>query len=328
MNALVSIAQILEPETIPASEVLVPLTPQTVFVPGGVEAILSRVEAEVRATPRDISTAEGREAVKALAYKVARSKTALDEMGKELVADIKKKSGAIDAERRTIRDRLDALKEEVRGPLTAWETAETDRVDGHERALVFIIESARFATPPSAATIRERIEAVAVTCSRAWEEFHERADAAATETLATLNAMREAAEQHERDAAELAELRQQKAAREAADRLAAEAKANADRVAGELAAAAERERERAEQATRDQEAAAARAVEQERARVAAVEASHKAAAEKREANSRHRTKVLLAATGGLTALGIDQETAKAIISAIADGDVPHVSITY
>src|ERR1700676_4896268 len=93
------------------------LTPATVFAPGGVEGILSKIETEVRAIDRDISTPDGRENVKSLAYKVARSKTALDEMGKELVSGIKTQAATIDAERRTIRDRLDALKEEVRGPL-------------------------------------------------------------------------------------------------------------------------------------------------------------------------------------------------------------------
>src|SRR5690348_15385756 len=111
MNALVSID-------------ISTLTPATVFAPGGMEGIISKLEAEVRAIDRDISTPEGREAVKSLAYKVARSKTALDEMGKELVAGIKKQAGAIDADRKLARDRLDALKEEVRGPLTAWEEAE------------------------------------------------------------------------------------------------------------------------------------------------------------------------------------------------------------
>jgi colicin import membrane protein len=121
MNALVSID-------------VATLTPASVFAPGGMEGIISKLEAEVRAIDRDITTPEGRDAVKSLAYKVARSKTALDDMGKELVADIKKQAGAIDADRKLARDRLDALKEEVRGPLTQWEEAEANRISGHEGA--------------------------------------------------------------------------------------------------------------------------------------------------------------------------------------------------
>lgn len=269
MNALVSIAMILEPETLPAIPENV-LTPALVFAPGGVESLVSKLEAEVRATPRDMSTDKGRDAIKALAYKVARSKTALDDMGKELVADIKKKSGAIDAERRVIRERLDALRDEVRAPLTAWEDAETARVDGHEHTLVAIIESPRFAaTVPSANVIAQRLAEVREMFAREWQEFGERAEAAATDALMTLETMLATAKQAEADAAELAELRRLKAERDAADQAAAEAKAEADRKAQEAEAQAERDRLRAEQAKRDQEVAVSRAIEEANAAAAA-----------------------------------------------------------
>lgn len=99
--------------------VLGTLTPQIVFGdPGSVDAILEKIRAEVRGTKRDISTKTGRDQVRSTAYKIARSKTLLDNMGKDLVADLKAKTGAIDAERRRIRDELDALQEEFRKPLT------------------------------------------------------------------------------------------------------------------------------------------------------------------------------------------------------------------
>jgi hypothetical protein len=43
-----------------------------------------------------------------MAYKVARSKTALDDGGKKLVADLKQIPKKIDAERKRVRDPLDA----------------------------------------------------------------------------------------------------------------------------------------------------------------------------------------------------------------------------
>ena len=76
-----------------------------------------------------------------MAYKVARSKTALDEQGKELVGAIKKQSGEIDAERKRVRDELDALKDEVRKPLTDWENAEKERVAAQEAALAEIADA-------------------------------------------------------------------------------------------------------------------------------------------------------------------------------------------
>ena len=144
---------------------------------------MPRSRAEVRAEVYDITTEDGRERIKSVAYKIARSKTTLDEIGKEHVADIKAKSAAIDKERKTIRDRLDALKEEVRGPLTAWEDAEEKRVGDNEAALVAIIETAPAVRRQ---TVRPypRVDSIVEGYSaRDWQEFRERADEAVTETL-------------------------------------------------------------------------------------------------------------------------------------------------
>ena len=152
------------------------ISASVVFVPGGVDTILGKIEAEVRATKTDISTASGRQAVASLAYKVARSKTALDEMGKELVSELKAKTGAIDAERRTIRDRLDALKDEVRRPLTDWENADKARIEAHEKAILDLEAMLDFGgLEPSAAQLQERIDILAKRPSREWQEFVQRA---------------------------------------------------------------------------------------------------------------------------------------------------------
>ncbi|MGA7808081.1 hypothetical protein, partial [Bradyrhizobium sp.] len=171
MNALISIDSILEPAAA--------LTPATLFGSGQVETILSAIEKDVRAEAFEVATHGGRERIKSIAYKIARSKTTLDELGKEHVAEIKKQSAAIDAERRVIRDRLDALKDEVRGPLTAWEAAEAARVGDHERTLVMIIEWANIITVDiPIPAIRARIASIATFSGRDWQEFSERAAAA------------------------------------------------------------------------------------------------------------------------------------------------------
>ena len=61
------------------------LVPAVVFAPGGVDDILARVKAEAQAEARDldVSTQAGRAAIKSLAYKVSRSKSLLDKMGKD-----------------------------------------------------------------------------------------------------------------------------------------------------------------------------------------------------------------------------------------------------
>lgn len=327
------------------------LTPATVFAPGGMEGIISKLEAEVRAIDRDISTPEGRDAVKSLAYKVARSKTALDEMGKELVADIKKQAGAIDADRKLARDRLDALKEEVRAPLTAWEEAEAKRIADHEAELVNIVQAPTIVasmTSEQICAIKAQLEEKA---GRNWEEFSDRALEAFRDVMPKICALRDAAEQRERDAAELAELRRLKAEREEADR-----KAEAERIAAQQAAERKayeerREKERAEKSAREKEAAVAAAIEAERVRAerekaAAVEAERRrqeqeaaaaaakraaeeAAERKRQENKRHRAKVHQEITLALSeVLTGNADEAAALIEAIVAGKIPHVSITY
>ncbi|MCA6114288.1 hypothetical protein J6524_05005 [Bradyrhizobium sp. WSM 1738] len=340
MNALVSLDSILEPQQA--------LTATSLFGSGQVETILTAIEKDVRAEAYDITTEEGRDRIKSVAYKIARSKTTLDEIGKEHVAHIKAQSAAIDKERKTLRDRLDALKDEVRGPLTAWEEAEAARVDGHERALVEIVESVRFAsTVPSSNLIEQRISAVNDLYNRDWQEFQARAEGAAFEANATLETMLATAKQAEADAAELAELRRLKAEREEADR-----KAEAERIAAQQAAERKayeerREKERAEKAERDKAVAVAAAIEAERVRAeqekaaaieaeqrrheqaardaAAKKAAEEAAEQKRQANTRHRAKVHKAIAEAIAPHTCDVD---ALVNAIARGDIPHVSINY
>jgi colicin import membrane protein len=333
------------------------LTPAVVFAPGGVDAIISKLEADVRAVSTDISTEAGRKAVASLAYKVARSKTALDDMGKQLVADLKAQTGKIDSERRVIRDRLDALRDEVRKPLDDFEQAEKNRVDAHEINIAAIMQAAQFGPDANSAEIKQRLEAVGTLTQRDWQEFAARATAAADEVRKVLAAALTQAEKREAEAAELARLRAEQAAREqaereariaaeAAERAKADAEAKAKREAEQVAAKAaaeqarvERERAdavaRAEKAEADKKAASERAerdrvaaIEDERRRVADAAAKEAADKARREKDKTHRAKLNNEALAALTALGVEGELGKAVIAAIARGEVPHISIEY
>ena len=82
-----------------------------------IEEILQKVEREVMSFVPDITTAKGRKEIASLAYKVAQTKTYLDGLGKDLVAELKEIPKLIDANRKTVRDRLDELKAKARQPL-------------------------------------------------------------------------------------------------------------------------------------------------------------------------------------------------------------------
>lgn len=343
------------------------LTPAVVFAPGGVDSIISKLEADVRAISTDISTDAGRKAIASLAYKVARSKTALDDMGKQLVADLKAQTGKIDAERRVIRDRLDALRDEVRKPLDDFEQAEKSRIDGHEAAITAMTQLLH--TPAAISDdVRRYIDELSRIAQRDWQEFSTRATATADDVRSRLNQSLADMTKREEEAAELARLRAEQIAREQAEReakIAAEAaelarvaaENEAARKAAEVARAAEVERllveqeraaavARAEKAEADRKAAAEKAendakeaaAKAERDRKAAIEterrrheeAARKAAAEValREADTKHRAKVNNAAVAAFVEGGIPEEVAKLAVTLIAKKQIPSVSLTY
>jgi hypothetical protein len=258
------------------------LTPAVFAEPGGIEALLQKLETDVRAVETDVSTPSGRAAIKSLAHKVARSKTALDDMGKDLVADLKKQTGAIDAERRMIRERLDALKDEVRKPLDDYENAEKERIGAHERVLSEITSLALFEqNPATSQQIKERLAALPGLADRNWQEFAQRAAKARADAFASLTVAADAAARREAEEEELKRLRAEQAAREqkARDDLIAAQAAEAARLMAEAKAAREAKEaadhaaEIQRKADAERAAAVARAEKAERDAKAAAEAA-------------------------------------------------------
>jgi hypothetical protein len=297
-----------------------------VFTGAKLDDLLAKIRAETATIVPDVLTAGGRKEIASLAYKVARSKTTIDEAGKTLVAEWKSKSAQVDASRKKARDYLDALKDEVRKPLDDWE-AEQARIEQEAAAKA---EAERIAAAEAAAAELTRREAE-VAAKEAAIAAKEKAEA---DRIAAEKAERERAEREERIRAEAAA----KAERDAADAIA---QAEADRIAaierGKAmeAAAAERERIAAEkaaqaqaEAVRQAEARAKQEAERvERERIAS-EAAEKAAQEKREANKRHCAKINNAVLADMVKAGCSEETAKLLVIAIASGKVAHVTINY
>ena len=60
----------------------------------------------------------------------------------------------VNADRKAMRDDLDAFKVEVRKPVTDLENAEKERVAAHEAALLAIAESLEFGSVESSAELR------------------------------------------------------------------------------------------------------------------------------------------------------------------------------
>lgn len=297
------------------------LVPAEVFKPGGVDALLASIAEKARAAKPDVSTKQGRGEIASLALKVAKSKTLLDDMGKQLVADWKARSGQVDAERRKVRDFLDALKEEVRAPLTKYEQAEEARIEAHEHSLAQITEGPGYGSDETAAELADRLAYLRVYPARDWQEFAQRAADLLAAEVARTEGLHAAAVKREAEAAELARLRaeQEERARQEAARAQAEREARiATEAAEETARRAEADAKRREQ----------EAIEAERRRVAAARAAEEAEAARRAANTAHKAKVNREVLTALAGCGVSEEVGKAVITAIVRGEVPHVSIFY
>ena len=221
----------------------------------------AHIQAEVDAFEPDVSTDKGRKAIKALAYKITRTKTAIDAAGKELNDEARTKINAVDAERRKVKEHFDALVEQVKRPVTEWEEAEAKRIDFIDNMIAMFRSARVVEMGEDAASIRARGAEIYQTVLDA-DVFQDRLDVAQgekDEAVGILKAAMDRAIKSEADEAELARLRAENEAREQAERDRIEA----DRI--------ERERLAAEQKAEDARADAEKA-EAERVAAAAEQA--------------------------------------------------------
>lgn len=339
---------------------------QVYQTPKGLDPYIERVRQEVTGHPVDLSTKKGRDAVASRAFKVRKIKAALDGLGKEHVDRLKEIPKLIDAERKRMRETLDALADEVRQPLTEWEQAEDARQAKHNSNVMRLNQfCANASAQIESETLRSMISEVEATpVDESWEEFETEAHRAKDKALDALTAALSAREKYEAEQAELAELRRQRAEQEQKDREAeiarqaaekakaeAEAKAQAERDAAAKreadakAAAEQAEREKVEAIERQRQAEARAEAEKlaaeqrakdaaEAARLAELkrQADEKAAAEaeqrRREADKQHKASINSAALAAFIENGLPEECARQAVVLIAKGLIPAIRIQY
>ncbi|MES0290533.1 hypothetical protein [Citrobacter freundii] len=281
----------------------------------------------------DVNTVKGRGVYISMASTVRRTKTAIDEAGKNLVAEMKKRPALVDASRKKVRDALDELAVEIRRPATEWE-AEQERIKAEEAARV------------KAENDRKQFESdheIALLMNDAFDrEAKEKAEEAERQRIAHEEELkRQAAEQARREAeekaaAELAAAKKREedaiAARAQAELLAKQAQERAEQEAKDAAAKAEAEKKaviEAEQRKAKEEAD--RIKREAEAKEAARLAEEKRIADEaaaRAADVEHRRAINAAAVQALIEQGIPDDWAKACVVAIARGKVPATTINY
>ncbi|CNL52922.1 Uncharacterised protein [Yersinia intermedia] len=332
------------------SIVIEPKNALAVFTqPDHIESILQQVEKEVNSFVPDVSTKKGRDAIASLGLKVAKTKTYLDGLGKDLVTEYKEVPKKIDASRKTVRDRLDALKEKVLLPKLEFE-AEQERIkleaeriaaeeaysamwqEAHDMDAVITIRIAE-----KAAAKKESDHEMALLMNdafdrdakakadeierlrKAHEEFiaQQAAEKAKREVEEKAKRDIEAAEQRERDAKLAQERVEQKAEQDKKDAAAKAEREKQDAIAAEQLKA----QETADRIQRE-------AKQKEDARLAEEKrVADEAAA--RAANEAHRKTVGTAVVNGLIEhAGLTREQAIATLKALINNQIPHTNINY
>jgi len=290
-------------------EAIEKMVPAKLFKAKAIGTLLKAIEIEATAQVPDVGTPAGRDAIKSLAYKVARSKTTIDDIGKNFVAEQKAAIATIDGVRKVARDFLDILKVTVRQPLTDWEEAEQKRIDRLTTAIDAIRTLGETTSPATGEYLSAEILEVnqgmlkTMKITKKYAEYQDEAINAKNEAIVKLI-----------DAIPAQEAREHEAAENERRRLEEE---DEQRI--------EEEQRIARKAVEDADLESTR----ELAEIKRKEDMAKAEQEAREKNTRYKGEVnSLAAIGIQKVLDVNEVEAKKLVKAIVNGNIPNVTINY
>ena len=307
------------------------------------DEVYGHVEKMAKGLVADPTTKEGASQIKGAARQLASVRVKVDNLGKQVVAELKKLPGVIDDNRKAFREKMEALQAEIRRPVTEIEEreAEIDRIKTVHQQLI----------SADSATIRQNIEAVkaiALTTEK-WKESLEKATKAVEGEINALETMLNAAEKREAEARELEELRKKQ---EEAERIirenklkeeaAMKAKEEAEAKAAAEKARMEREKEEAERRAAEAE----RKLQEEKAKKAYVapqatapeQKPSKWTEEQKAVNKRIVASIaaiiepeLKTRIAGHSDPGYRlaaEESAKAVVKAILTGKINNIKVEY
>ena len=309
------------------------LNPIALFTEGGIAALLKEIESKAKNFTPDISGAKGRKEISSMAHKVSRSKVVLDDLGKNLVSEWKTKSKKVDEARKEARDRLDELRDEVRQPLTLWEQAEEARIAAEQLAAEMEQAHAEALAENSLYDRQKAVEAKEAELARIEEERRQKEEAELLELERIENEKRQKEQEAKRikEAEERAKLKAEEDAKARiaeAERKEREAKEAVERAEREKIAAAERARIEQERAVQEAERKAKEEADRKEQMRLAEEDRKRAEEKIRSANVENQRAKNAAACAAFVKNGIDEATARKVISLIAKGMIDHIGIHY
>ncbi len=321
------------------------------FTEDGIDPMLKAIELQVADFVPDLETVKGRAECASMAHRVSKAKVVLDTAGKDLVAKWKEKAKVVDDSRKHARAFLDDLRDRVRQPLTEWEAEqvrilaekkerdELEYMHGEAIAEDFIFErereikrrEAEFEARENERREREEKERLEDEARKrdAREKARRKAEIEAEEREREEreeNIKREAAEKAQRDADEAIRVAEENAER---DRAAAK---KAEQYLKDQAERAKREaKEAAEKAEHQRLEAIEETKREARQREAVrIDKEHRARRERerKAADVEHRRTINNKILTALDDEGFGDRTAKKIVTLIATGTIPYVSINY
>ena len=287
--------------------------------------VVEAIEQQAGSIVFDITTKAGQETCRKISATVAKAKTAIDNAGKTKKEEYTVFTKRIDSDRNLAKNRLQALQDAIRQPLTDMENAEKQRKEMLENRLNNLENYFDVYTVTSAA-VGDAITALQNTLiDESWGEYQSIAAAKKAQELDRLQTLFTQAQQREADAAELAALRA--------------AQAEQQRIAQEQAmleqarqAAAYEAEQKILAAQRAAEAAAAAAENAERIAFERLEAKQAAEAQaeaQRVANEQHRAAVIEQTVTSLCDyMGMPRQNAETFVNDVINGEITNLFIKF
>jgi hypothetical protein len=297
------------------------------------QKLLDNIKKQATNFTPDISTPQGRAEITSQAYKVTQSKGIIEAALKAETDEWTRKKKIVDACRKTSRDFCDNLRDKIKEPLEAWKeedarkTAELARI-ATEKAEAEAAELEAYAEDDLWERERQVREA-----ARKVRETEMRLEAEEAERK-RIRAVEEAKEERKKEetrirleAEETARREAQAAIDKAEEKVQQAEKERVQAEAERKAEAEQAEQKRLEDIETERKRGIAEAERIERERLRLIE-DEKRAAQARAADRENRGKINTSIVNALVAGGVGARTAKKVVTLVAGGKIPSISIRY
>lgn len=305
-----------------------------IFTAEGADKLINEIKDRIVDFDADIETAEGRDLINTSAFQVGKVKNAIDKKRVSLVADEKAKLKTIDAAGGKIWDFLEEQQKRIRKPLDDYEAAEEKRILDREERIADILNLKTLAAMSSdVEKLKKFLQQARDLSVYEWQEFFDRAEETFTNVITFISTKFEATEKADADRKELEELRRKQREQEQKDRDEKIRKDAEEETRKKIAE--ETEKKAAASVAPPLYPAGAKPVnniayntETKLGTISHASLNNDGSISLAVANIDTKAKINNDILASLTKLGLSNVSAKAVIVAIVNKQIPYVSINY